>query len=104
MTEAEKLIILKSMYNGNENDSVLSAYLKLAGQKVIDRAFPFKKDVTSVPNKYVMNQIEIAVYLLNKQGAEGETAHNENGINRSYESGGVPESMLEGIIPFTGVL
>lgn len=104
MTEAEKLTILKSMYNGEENDSVLSAYLKLAGQKVINRAFPFEKGVTAVPDEYAMNQIEIAIYLLNKQGAEGETAHNENGINRTYESGGVPESMLEDIIPFTGVL
>lgn len=104
MTEAEKLTILKSMYNGEENDSVLSAYLKLAGQKVINRAFPFEKGVTTVPDEYAMNQIEIAIYLLNKQGAEGETAHNENGINRTYESGGVPESMLEDIIPFTGVL
>ena len=27
---------------------------------------------------------------------EGETAHNENGINRSYENASVPESMLKG--------
>ena len=47
-------------------------------------------------------QIEIAVYLYNKQGAEGQTAHSENGISRTYESADVPESMLRGIAPFVG--
>lgn len=101
MTESEKLSHLKVM-SGEDDETVLRTFLELAGQKVISRAYPFHKNITQVPEKYEMNQIEIACYLINKQGAEGQVSHNENGINRTYESGGVPESMLIDIIPFAG--
>ena len=104
MTDAQKLVVLKKMYGGSQDDGVLQTYLDLAAQIIINRAYPFKSDVTVVPAKYEMNQIEVACYLLNKIGAEGETAHNENGINRTYESASVPESMLKDIIPHGGVL
>ena len=49
-------------------------------------------------------QVEIATYLLNKRGGEGELSHSENGISRSYENGDVPESMMRQIVPMAGVL
>ena len=111
MSELEKLEILKQMYisdgsDGSEatGDDTLLAYLRLAGTKVINRAYPFKHDVKEVPDKYAMNQIEIAVYLLNKRGAEGESAHNENGINRTYEDADVPYSIMSKITPFVKIL
>lgn len=103
MTNGEKLILLKKMYNGNQTDDVLLAYLSMAGQKVLRKAYPYKPTVTEVPLQYEMNQIEIAVYLLDKIGAEGEISHNENGVNRAYESASVPDSMLKDIIPLVGV-
>jgi len=51
-----------------------------------------------------MLQLEIATYLLNKRGAEGQTAHSENGISRSYESADVPSSMLNQIVPHCGII
>ena len=51
-----------------------------------------------------MTQVEVAAYLLNKRGAEGETAHSENGISRSYEDGDVPSSLLRDIVPYAGVV
>ena len=51
-----------------------------------------------------MKQIEIATYLYNKQGAEGETKHNENGVDRTYESASIPESMLSDISPVVQVV
>lgn len=104
MTDAEKLVLLKNLYDGNQSDDILLAYLSLAGQKVIRRAYPFKTDITVVPTIYEMNQIEIACYLLNKIGAEGETSHSENGISRTYESASVPNSMLKDIVPLVGVV
>jgi hypothetical protein len=47
--------------------------------------------------------VEIAAYLLNKRGAEGQTSHSENGISRGYESGSIPESMLSDVLPFVGI-
>ena len=109
MSETEKLIFLRTMVGGNETDpdwtdDVLLAYLKIAGRKIIDRAYPYDDEVTEVPVRYGILQCEIATYLLNKRGAEGEIAHTENGISRSYSSAEVPESLMGQIVPNCGVL
>ena len=104
MTHEEKLTMLKVMVGSSDTDEVLSVYLDIAGEKIITRAYPYASDITEVPAKYEKLQCEIAAYLLNKRGAEGQTAHSENGIYRSYESADVPASMLQEIIPYVGVL
>ena len=109
MTEVEKLTLLRAMVgtpNTDENwsDDVLISYLTIAGRKIINRAYPYNDEVTDVPRRYGYLQCEIAAYLLNKRGAEGQTAHSENGVNRSYESADVPESMLSEVTPHVGVL
>lgn len=78
--------------------------LTLAGNAIINKAYPFRDDITTVPVKYHSVQLEIASYLINKSGAEGETSHSENGISRSYESGGIPDSMLTQVIPYGKVI
>ena len=103
MTDAEKLTMLKAM-TGEENESVLSTYLSIAGNKVLKRAYPFNSTVTEVPDRYAYNQVEIAAYLVNKRGAEGETAHSENGISRSYEDGDVPPTLLREIGPCASLI
>lgn len=104
MTNEEKLAALKAMVGNTDSDEVLSAYLSLAGEKIIVKAFPYKDDVTEVPVQYSYLQVEIAAYMLNKRGAEGQTSHVENGISRSYENADVPASMLKSIVPFCGVI
>lgn len=103
MLEIEKKEMVKAMTE-ETNDSTVSAYLGIAGNKICRKAFPFDPAVTEVPEQYSLLQVEIAVYLLNKRGAEGESAHSENGISRTYESGDVPPSMLRQIVPMCGVL
>ena len=103
MTDTEKLTMLKAM-TGEKDESVLSTYLSIAGNKVLKRAYPFDTTVTKVPDQYAYNQVEIAAYLLNKRGAEGETAHSENGISRSYEDGDVPPSLLREIVPCASLI
>ena len=103
MTEDEKLIALKAMVGSSDSDEVLSTYLKLAGRKIINRAYPYDSDVTAVPTKYGTLQCEIAAYMLNKRGAEGQTMHTENGITRQYGDADVPPSMLKEIVPHCGI-
>lgn len=103
MNQSEKLSLLKDM-TGESNNAILLAYLNIAGNEVINRAYPFDNSQRNVPERYESNQIQIAAYLLNKRGAEGEISHNENGISRTYESADIPESMLSKIIPFVGVI
>jgi hypothetical protein len=108
MTEVEKLTLLRVMVGqpneGEWSDDVLTSYLAIAGRKIINRAYPYDDTVDEVPRRYGYLQCDIANYLLNKRGAEGQTGHSENGVNRSYESADVPESMLSEISPHVGVL
>ena len=104
MTDTEKLTYLRAMVGGSDTDEVLSTYLDVAGKKIIARAYPYDDTVTEVPDKYDTLQCEIAAYLLNKRGAEGQTQHSENGITRSYENADVPSSMLKVVTPHCGVI
>ena len=108
MTEVEKLSMLRVMVGqpneGDWRDDVLISYLSIAGRKIINRAYPYDDAVTEVPRRYGYLQCDIAAYLLNKRGAEGQTSHSENGVSRSYESADVPESMLSEVSPHVGVL
>lgn len=104
MTDTEKLTYLRAMVGGSDTDEVLSTYLAVAGKKIIARAYPYDDTVTEVPDKYDTLQCEIAAYLLNKRGAEGQTQHSENGITRSYENADVPASMLKVVTPHCGVI
>lgn len=98
-----KCEMLTSM-TGETNLDTLLTYLSIAGNKVLKRAYPFDDTVTEVPDRYAFNQVEIAAYLLNKRGAEGQTAHSENGISRSYEDGDVPPTLLREIVPCASVV
>ena len=108
MTEVEKLSMLRVMVGqpneGDWSDDVLISYLAIAGRKIINRAYPYDDTIDEVPRRYGYLQCDIAAYLLNKRGAEGQTAHSENGISRSYASADVPESMLSEVVPHVGVL
>ena len=109
MTEVEKLSLLRVMAgqpadSENWSDDVLISYLKIAGDKIIKRAYPYDDTVDEVPRRYGVLQCEIALFLLNKRGAEGEIAHSENGINRTYANADVPDSLLSEVIPHVEVL
>lgn len=104
MTNEEKVNTLKAIVGSSDSDEVLSTYLLLAGKKIIARAFPFDPDVTEVPARYDTLQCEIAAYMLNKRGAEGQTSHSENGISRSYENADIPASMLKVVTPHCGII
>lgn len=103
MTTEEMTTMLTSMTE-ETNAATLSTYLLLAKQAVLLRLYPYKDSSEGeVPVKYHGVQVEIAAFLLNKRGAEGEKAHSENGITRSYESGDIPDSLLRRIVPMAGV-
>ena len=108
MTEVEKLSMLRVMVGqpneGDWSDDVLISYLNIAGHKIINRAYPYDDTVTEVPRRYGYLQCDIAAYLLNRRGSEGQLSHSENGISRGYASADVPEAMLSEIAPHVGVL
>ena len=91
MTHEEKIALVKDMCD-EQNESIISAYLYMAGRRVIALCCP--DNATEVPERWDALHIDITVYMLNKRGAEGEIAHSENGTSRSYESADVPASLL----------
>ena len=105
MTDSAKLILLKTMIDPGDSDETLTAFLDIAAETVLNAAYPYQ-DISGleVPARYDALQVEIAAYLLNKRGAEGEVIHSENGVQRSYGSAGVPTDYLKGITPFCGVV
>ena len=101
MTEIEKIFALRQRIEPDTaSDDLLSELLEQARAIVLNRRFPFGyPDGMEVPYQYERLQVSIALELFNKMGAEGETSHSENGINRAYEAGDVSPSLLKQIIP-----
>lgn len=105
MEETGKLAMLKSLLGEDApaDDGLLSAYLTLAGDKLRAVALPYAPEAP-LPEQYSVLQVEAALFLFNKRGAEGQISHSENGISRSYESADLPGSLLRQITPKVGVM
>ena len=103
MTTDKKIDMLLRMLDDDTTDrDILEVYLELAAHKILNRMYPYKTDYTGleVPDRYAMIQLNIAVYMLNKRGAEGEVQHIENGIHRNYGSSEIPDGMLKDVYPY----
>lgn len=89
---------------GESDASLLNVYLEWAEGVVLNRLYPFGYgEFEKVPQRYRGTCLRIAVYFYNKDGAEGEKVHLENGIHRHYESGDVPPSLLAEITPYASI-
>lgn len=102
MTDEAKLAMLGTLTN-ESNSALLTIYLTLAKQKILNKAFPFTTDVTAVPDEYSELQVRIAEFMYQKRGAEGQSGYSQNGISATYENGDVPESLMREIIPYGGI-
>ena len=98
MTDEEK-ITLVSLMTDETSSTVVSAYLNFAKQIVYEKAYPFGNTPETFPSQYDGVHVEIAAYMINKRGAEGETVHLENGVSRHWEDAGVAPSLLRRITP-----
>ena len=101
MTQLERL---KIRITENVTDEELEDILESAKAVILTRRFPFGEQPDEIENRYKDLQIRIAVEMFNKRGAEGETAHSENGVSRSYASANVSEDLLKEITPKVNVV
>lgn len=104
MTNEEKLEGLRVLISPETaDDSLLSILLSQAAGIVLNKRYPFgQPEGAEVPKAYEHIQLQIADELFAKMGAEGQTAHKENGIDRTYEAADVSPSLLKRIIPICG--
>ena len=103
MSEAEKIALCQQMIpDANVTTDMISAYLNLAMQRIVDRLYPFGTTLMALPSRYDMLQCELAVRMIARRGGEGEVSHSENGISRSWDSADDMD-LLQRIVPFVGV-
>ncbi|WP_448973302.1 phage head-tail connector protein [Oribacterium sp.] len=102
LTEIAKLS--PGIFDGDISRSEAYPFLENAKLAILNRLYPYDDTKTDVPEKYEYLQMQIAIYLINKVGAEGESNHTEGGVSRTYGSSGIPESYLKEIVPRAGVI
>lgn len=85
-------------------DTLLRELLYSAGEIILDRRYPFGGRPEGVEPQHQGLQVRIAMELLGKLGAEGQVAHSENGIARSWSSADVSPALLSAIVPKAQVL
>lgn len=100
MTALERL----QTQTGDNNSALLEELLESAKEIILSRRFPHSDWPDEVEPRYRGLQIRIALDLYNKRGAEGELAHSENGISRTYTAGWVSRDLLDEIVPKCGVV
>lgn len=107
MTEAEKIILVRSQINEDASvlsDEIVAVYLLLACNKMLERLYPYDttKEASDIPSRYDVLQCELAARLYLRRGGEGEISHEENGVNRTYASV-EDEDILSRLTPFAKV-
>lgn len=104
MTNEEKITRLAVLISPDTADSeLLFALVEQAEGIVLNKRYPFgPPEGATVPPQFEHIQMQIAVELFSKMGAEGQTAHGENGISRTYEAADVSPSLLRKITPLCG--
>lgn len=104
MTIEEKLARLEALISPDKADpKLLSHLLNQAEGIVLNRRYPFgPPENATMPARYEQVQIQIAVELFSKMGAEGQISHDENGIKRTYEAADISPSLLRRITPLAG--
>ena len=92
MTFEKKLQTIKTTLGINLDDvtidNELSAYLDMAANEILNWMYinhPSQRGADEeVPARYENTQVMAVVHGYSHKGAEGETVHNENGINRTF--------------------
>lgn len=104
MDKAEKISRLKGLISPDTaTDDLLSSLLEIAEGIVLNKRYPFgAPEGATVEKRFEHIQLQIAMELFSKMGAEGQTQHRENGIDRTYEAADVSPSLLRRIVPLAG--
>lgn len=101
MTNEEKRVKLAALLAPDtDTDVVLDTMIALAEIEIMNRMYPFGfEEGLAVPARYEMLQVQLAAELYTKRGAEGQIAHSENGISRSWPE---KSALLRHVVPHVG--
>ena len=98
------MIVMVKALTDETDDTVISAFLSLAGKKIRRYGDPFNTmSEEAFLAKYPDVVVDAAAYMLNKRGWDYQVAYTENGVRREYEGGDLPASILNRITPIAKV-
>ena len=113
MTPEAKLAQVKTFLgiSDTSEDALLTAYLASAKDEILAWVYSYTEDYNSgalddneVPRQYEQVQIHAVIAGYSIRGAEGESAHNENGISRSFKYEDMVSYIHAKCVPKAGVL
>lgn len=103
MTTSEKVSMVQTLLlnDSKATDALVEVLLTDAENAILRRLYPFgvPETVTAVPSLYETLQCKLAVRYFARMGAEGETTHDENGINRHFGTVNDEDLLME-ITPY----
>lgn len=104
MTNGEKIAKLQALISPDTASTDLLSYLlEQAEGIVLNRRYPFgAPEGATLSALHEQIQMRVAMELFSKLGAEGQVAHGENSVSRTYEAGDVSPSLLRQIVPVCG--
>ena len=104
LTLAERLALRINEPDVTSTTPILTECLASATDAYMRCRFGVNEDwPESIETRFVGLVLDMAVDLYNRIGAEGQTAHSENGISRTYDSSWISSSLLRQIPPYCGV-
>ena len=88
MTDEQKIALVKTLVENDPaaTDEVCGVYLTLALNAILGRRYPFGIPEVYDITQYEYKQCELASRYFLRRGGQGERVHNENGVNRTYDS------------------
>lgn len=108
MSMDEKMTMLRALIGDNDDQNAearLSAYLQAAGREIVAwRGNGMAGTVYEVPAEFEMTQIYAVIAGYGISGAEGQTQHSENGINRTFKYPDMIDYIRAHVIPMAVVL
>lgn len=101
MTDEEKAALVRTLLGEDPGDAVVEGYLGVARDLILEARNPFSADPTAEnwEARYDRLQCEVAVELVARRGAEGQTAHKENGVDRTWADAGVSSALIGRVVP-----
>ena len=105
MTDAEKLAQLQAMLEGEPVPvSTLSVYLTAAKSEILAWRYSYASEYPDeFPREYDQTQIFAVLAGYSQKGAEGELAHSENGISRTFKYADMVSYIRDHVVPICKV-
>ena len=99
MTVLERL----QLHTNSDDSALLADLIESAQSAIMNRRYPYGDLPENFDTRYNDLLFRCALDLYNKMGAQGQLAHSENGISRTYESSWISAQLLSEVTPLCGV-